>query len=126
MKTISTTQAPAALGPYAQALEANGFLFISGQIPLDPDTGEIVSEDAGIQTDRCLKSLQAILSEAGSVLEDVVKCVIYISDLNDFDAVNKVYGGFFSNHKPARACVEVARLPKDVKIEIDAIAVVNH
>jgi len=126
MKTISTTQAPAALGPYAQAVEANDFLFISGQIPLDPDTGEIVSEDAGIQTDRCLKSLQAILSEAGSVLEDVVKCVIYISDLNDFDAVNKVYGGFFSNHKPARACVEVARLPKDVKIEIDAIAVVNH
>ena len=123
MKIISTTNAPQAIGPYSQAIEANGTLYISGQIPLDPQTMEFVSNDVEAQTHQCLKNIQAILSEAGYALENIVKCGIFLADMNDFTVVNDVYAQYFSNHKPARACVQVARLPRDAKIEIEAIAV---
>jgi len=123
MKIISTTNAPAAIGPYSQAIEANGTLYISGQIPFDPQTMACVSEDVAQQTDQCLKNIKAILEAAGYTLENVVKCGIFIKDMNDFATINDVYGQYFSEHKPARACVEVARLPRDVKIEIEATAV---
>ena len=123
MKIIQTKQAPAAIGPYSQAIELGGTLYISGQIPLDPETMKFVSENVKEQTHQCLKNLQAILVEAGYTLENVVKCGIFLADMNDFAGVNEVYGEYFSTHQPARACVEVARLPRDAKVEIDAIAV---
>ncbi len=123
MNIISTDNAPAAIGPYSQAIEANGTLYISGQIPLDPQTMEFVSDDVAKQTDQCLKNLQAILECSGYSLKDVVKCGIFLADMNDFATVNEVYGRYFNDHKPARACVEVARLPRDAKVEIEAIAV---
>jgi len=123
MKIIETANAPAAIGPYSQAVEVGKTLYISGQIPLNPATMELISENVGEQTDQCLKSLVAILNEAGYAIENVVKCGIFLADMNDFAVVNEVYGKYFSTHKPARACVEVARLPRDVKVEIDAIAV---
>jgi len=123
MKIISTEQAPKAIGPYSQAIESNGTLYVSGQIPLDPDTMEFVSEDVKEQADQCLKNLQAILTAADYTMENVVKCGIFLADMNDFAIVNEVYGHYFSTHRPARACVEVARLPRDAKIEIEAIAV---
>ena len=123
MNIIATDKAPKAIGPYSQAIEANGTLYISGQIPLDPQTMEFVSDEIEAQTHQCLKNIQAILTEAGYTLENVVKCGIFLADMNDFSAVNAVYGEYFSAHKPARACVQVARLPRDAKIEIEAIAV---
>ncbi|MCL2559996.1 MAG: RidA family protein [Turicibacter sp.] len=123
MKVINTTHAPAAIGPYSQAIEAGNTLYVSGQIPLDPVTMEFVSDDPSEQTEQCLKNLKAIIEEAGLTLENVVKCGIFLKDMNDFAAVNEVYGKYFDAHKPARFCVEVARLPKDAKVEIDAIAV---
>ncbi|MDR2860248.1 MAG: RidA family protein [Elusimicrobiota bacterium] len=120
MKTISTKNAPAAVGPYSQAIAAGGFLFVSGQIPFDPKTQQKVSDDIKEQTQQSLKNLEAIIKEAGASLEKVVRCGIFLKDMNDFAAVNEVYGNFFSSHKPARACVEVSRLPKDVLIEIEA------
>ena len=116
MKVIATPNAP-------QAIEANGTLYISGQIPLDPQTMEFVSDEIEAQAHQCLKNIQAILTEAGYGLENVVKCGIFLADMNDFAVVNTVYGQYFSEHKPARACVQVARLPRDAKIEIEAIAV---
>lgn len=123
MNIIATDNAPKAIGPYSQAIEANGTLYISGQIPLDPQTMEFVSDEIEAQTHQCLKNIQTILTEAGYTLENVVKCGIFLADMNDFSAVNAVYGEYFSAHKPARACVQVARLPRDAKIEIEAIAV---
>ena len=123
MNIIATDNAPKAIGPYSQAIEANGTLYISGQIPLDPQTMEFVSDEIEAQTHQCLKNIQAILTEAGYTLENVVKCGIFLADMNDFSAVNAVYGEYFSAHKPARAWVQVARLPRDAKIEIEAIAV---
>lgn len=123
MNIIATDNAPKAIGPYSQAIEASGTLYISGQIPLDPQTMEFVSDEIEAQTHQCLKNIQAILTEAGYTLENVVKCGIFLADMNDFSAVNAVYGEYFSAHKPARACVQVARLPRDAKIEIEAIAV---
>ena len=123
MNIIATDNAPKAIGPYSQAIEANGTLYISGQIPLDPQTMEFVSDEIEAQTHQCLKNIQAILTEAGYTLENVVKYGIFLADMNDFSAVNAVYGEYFSAHKPARACVQVARLPRDAKIEIEAIAV---
>ena len=123
MNIIATDNAPKAIGPYSQAIEANWTLYISGQIPLDPQTMEFVSDEIEAQTHQCLKNIQAILTEAGYTLENVVKCGIFLADMNDFSAVNAVYGEYFSAHKPARACVQVARLPRDAKIEIEAIAV---
>ena len=123
MKIISTTQAPPAIGPYSQAVEANGTLYISGQLPMDPETVEFVSDDIKEQTHQCLKNIQAILKEAGYSLENVVKCGIFVADMNDFASINEVYGEYFNTHKPARFCIEAARLPRDARVEIDAIAV---
>ncbi len=122
-KMIQTEGAPAAIGAYSQGVEVNGMLFISGQIPFKPETMELISEDVQEQTLQSLKNLRAIVEEAGFDVEDIVKTTIFIKDMDEFGLINQVYGDFFKDHKPARACVEVARLPKDVKVEIEAIAV---
>ncbi|MBC2856253.1 RidA family protein [Cetobacterium sp. 2A] len=122
-KIINTVNAPAAIGPYSQAIEANGMLFVSGQIPFVPSTMAIVSEDVKEQTKQSLENVKAILMEAGYTLKDVVKAGVFIKDMNDFAAINEVYNEYLGEVKPARACVEVARLPRDVKVEIEVIAV---
>jgi 2-iminobutanoate/2-iminopropanoate deaminase len=124
LKIISTTEAPQAIGPYSQAIVANGFVFVSGQIPINPKNSEIVRGTISEQTDLVLKNLQTILKESGTTLEKVVKTTVYLSSMNDFDEMNKKYGEYFSSTKPARATVEVGRLPKDVGVEIDAVAVI--
>ncbi|CAG7587759.1 RidA family protein [Peptoniphilus senegalensis] len=123
VQILHTDKAPAAVGPYSQATEVNGFIFTSGQIPLIPETGELVSEDIKKATARSLDNIKAILEEAGSSLEKVLKVNIFLDDINDFAAVNEVYAEYFNTHKPARSCVEVANLPKKALIEIEAIAV---
>ena len=122
-RVINTKNAPAALGPYSQAIEANGVLYVSGQIPFVPATMTLVSEDVEAQTKQSLENIGAILKEAGYDFKDVVSATVYIKDMNDFTKVNGVYGKYLGEVKPARACVEVARLPKDVKVEIGVIAV---
>lgn len=122
---ISTVKAPAAVGPYSQAVKAGNIVFVSGQIPFVPETMELVSEDVQEQTARSLENVIAILEAAGASIKDVVKVSVFIKDMNDFGKINEVYEKYFGDHKPARACVEVARLPKDVKVEIEAIAVVD-
>ena len=122
-KIIHTEKAPAALGPYSQAIEANGMLFVSGQIPFVPATMTLVSEDVKEQTRPSLENVKAIVEAAGYSMKDVVKAGVFIKDMNDFAAVNEVYNEYLGDVKPARACVEVARLPKDVKVEIEVIAV---
>lgn len=123
MKIISTPLAPEAIGPYSQAIEANGTLYISGQIPLNPETMNVISDNITEQTHQCLKNIEAILHAAGYTLNHVVKCGIFLNDMTDFSEVNEIYGQYFNEQKPARSCVQVARLPRDVKIEIEAIAV---
>jgi 2-iminobutanoate/2-iminopropanoate deaminase len=120
--SISTPKAPAAIGPYSQAIRSNGLLFISGQIPIDPESGELIKGDAGEQAERVLKNLQAILEAAGMGLEDVVKTTLYLKSLGNFEKVNSIYKRYFPNNPPARSTVEVSRLPKDAEIEIEAIA----
>lgn len=122
-KIVHTDQAPKAIGPYSQAIAANGFLFVSGQIPVNPASGEVVSSDIKKQTEQSLKNLQAILASEGRTVADVVKTTVFIKNMNDFAQVNEVYAGVFTENPPARSCVEVARLPKDVLVEIEAIAV---
>ena len=122
-RVINTTNAPAALGPYSQAIEANGVLYVSGQIPFVPATMTLVSEDVEEQTKQSLENIGAILKEAGYDFKDVVSATVYIKDMNDFTKINGVYYKYLGEVKPARACVEVARLPKDVKVEIGVIAV---
>ena len=121
-EVISTKDAPQAIGPYSQAIRANGFVFVSGQIPTDPATQQIIQGDVAAQTERVLKNLSAILKAAGSGLEKVVRSTVYLKDMGDFAAMNEVYGRHFTSAPPARATVEVARLPKDVLVEIDVIA----
>ncbi|MGB4664846.1 MAG: RidA family protein [Bacteroidales bacterium] len=121
-KVISTDQAPKAIGPYSQAIECNGLLFISGQIPIDPSTGAIVDGDIKIQTRRVLQNITAILEAAGYQLDDVIKCTVLMADMNDFAAMNEIYGEFFTNNKPARAAFGVVQLPMKAKIEIECIA----
>jgi 2-iminobutanoate/2-iminopropanoate deaminase len=125
-KIIQTDQAPAPVGPYNQAIVVTGQLvFVAGQIPLDPGTGQIVGEAVAEQTERAIANLKAILEAAGSSLQDVVKTTVFLADMNDFGAMNAVYGQYFDEATaPARACVEVSRLPKDVRVEIECIAVV--
>ena len=123
MNVINTEKAPAALGPYSQAIEVNGTLYVSGQIPFIPQTMTCVSDDVQEQTKQSLENVKAILEEAGYTLNDVVKAGVFIKDMNDFPLINEIYAQYFSENKPARACVEVARLPKDVKVEIEVIAV---
>ncbi|MGM9533472.1 RidA family protein [Intestinibacter sp.] len=122
-EVIHTNDAPAAIGPYSQAIKAGNLLFISGQVPFVPATGEIVEGDVKAQTAQSLKNLQAILKEAGADFSNVVKTTVFIKDMNEFAQVNEVYAEYFGDNKPARACVEVARLPRDVKVEIELIAV---
>ncbi|RHW31751.1 RidA family protein [Lysinibacillus yapensis] len=124
MKTVSTTNAPAAIGPYAQGIVVNGIFYSSGQIPLTA-SGELVEGDIVAQTNQVFENLKAVLAEAGSSLEKVVKTTVFLGDMNDFGAMNEVYASHFGDHKPARSAVEVARLPKDVKVEIEVIAVVE-
>ena len=120
-ETVSTDQAPAAIGPYAQAIRVDNLLFTSGQIPLRPD-GTLQEGDIRAQTRQVLTNLQAVLEAGGSSLANVVKCTCFLQDMNDFAAMNEVYTGFFSSEPPARSAVQVARLPRDVKIEIEAVA----
>ena len=120
-KIISTDKAPQAIGPYSQAVSANGFIFISGQIPFTPE-GKLVSDDVSEQTNQSLSNLSAILEVAGSSLEKVIKVNVFLKDMNDFAKMNEVYAKFFTENFPARAAVEVARLPKDVLVEIECVA----
>jgi 2-iminobutanoate/2-iminopropanoate deaminase len=119
---ISTPKSPEAIGPYSQAIKANGFVFVSGQLPIDPGSGQIVEGDAAVQTGMVLENLKGILEAAGSSLAKTVKATIYLKDIKDFSRVNEIYGKIFSSAPPARATVEVARLPKDALVEIDLIA----
>jgi 2-iminobutanoate/2-iminopropanoate deaminase len=120
---ISTKDAPQAIGPYSQAVKANGFVFLSGQVAIDPGTQQVIAGDIAAQTDRVLRNLSEILEAAGSGLGKVVRATVFLKNMNDFTAMNEVYGKYFSTAPPARSTVEVARLPKDVLVEIDVIAV---
>ena len=122
MELISTDKAPAALGPYSQAIRANGMIYCSGQIPINPVTGAIEAVTIEDQTAQAISNLRNVLEKAGSALSKVVKTTVFIKDMNDFAALNKVYAAMFGDTKPARSCVEVARLPKDVLVEIECIA----
>lgn len=121
-KIISTDKAPAAIGPYSQAIKAGNLLFCSGQIPLDPATGEIVPGDVVLQAEQVMKNIIATLEAAGAGLNDVVKTTIFLADMGDFAAVNQVYGSYFSSHKPARSTVAVKTLPRNALLEIEVIA----
>ena len=124
IETIATEAAPKALGPYSQALKAGGFIYCSGQIPINPATNSIEAVTIEDQTRQAITNLMNVLEKAGSSLSNVVKTTVFIKDMNDFAALNAVYAEMFGDTKPARSCVEVARLPKDVKVEIECIAVV--
>ncbi|MEQ9092069.1 MAG: RidA family protein [Balneola sp.] len=123
-KVISTESAPAAIGPYSQAIEHNGVLYCSGQIPLDPETMQIVGDNAADQAKQVMKNLSAVLKAAGTDFSKVLKCSIFLDDMNDFGEVNEVYGGYFKNDPPARETVAVQTLPKSVLVEISCIAIV--
>ena len=125
MESVDTNDAPQAIGPYSQAVVAGGMAYLSGQIPLDPESMEIVGETVIEQTERVFANLAAVLEAAGSSLGQVVKTTVYLSDMAEFPAMNEEYARQFGDHRPARATVEVARLPKDVKVEIDAVAMVG-
>jgi len=124
-KVVFTDKAPKPIGPYSQAVIANGFLFGSGQIPIDPETGEVVKGGIEEQTRRVLENIKAVLEAAGCTLEDVVSVTVFLSDLDDFQAFNKVYEEYFKDSPPARTTVEVSRLPKGVKLEVNFVAVVS-
>ena len=122
---INTKNAPAAIGPYSQAVKVGNLLFTSGQMPVNPNTGVMVVDDIKKATERSLENIKAILEEAGTSLEKVIKTTVYIKDMNDFAAMNEVYGKYFVANQPARSCVEVARLPKDCRVEIEVIALLD-
>jgi 2-iminobutanoate/2-iminopropanoate deaminase len=121
-EVIATAEAPQAIGPYSQAIRAAGMIFTSGQVAIDPATQQVVAGDVAAQTDRVLRNLAAILAASGSSLGKVVRCTVFLKNMGDFAAMNEVYGRYFKEAPPARSTVEVARLPKDVLVEIDAIA----
>lgn len=121
MKAVQTDKAPAAIGPYSQGIRAGGFLFTSGQIPVNPATGTIVSDNIADQTKQVLENLKNVIEAAGGTLADVVKTTCFIKNMNDFPVINQIYAGYFKEPYPARSCVEAARLPKDVLIEIEAV-----
>ena len=121
-KVIATPTAPAAIGPYSQAVQAGNMVFVSGQLPFVPETGALLEGSVGEMTVQSMKNIEAILAEAGCTLKDVVKTTIFLKDLNDFAEVNAAYATFFPENPPARACVQVAKLPRDAKVEIEAIA----
>lgn len=122
LEIVHTDHAPGAIGPYSQAIVSDGWVFCSGQIPLDPSTGELLQGDVAAQTDLVLRNLAAVLEAAGAALNTVVKTTVFLSDMANFGAMNEVYGRHFGTHKPARAAVEAARLPRDVDVEIEAVA----
>jgi len=122
---IASEAAPKAIGPYSQAVRAGDFIFVSGQLPIDPTTGTLVAGDIAAQTTRVLDNIRAILQAAGADMSDIVRCTVYLADMNDFAAVNEAYSRYFSADPPARVAVQVARLPRDARIEIDAIAYVG-
>lgn len=119
---IATDKAPAAIGPYSQAIEVNGIIYTSGVVPIDPATGQVVEGDIKVQATRVFESMKALLEAAGSDLDQAVKTTVFIKDMNDFAALNEVYASYFSGDYPARSCVEVARLPKDVLLELEVVA----
>jgi 2-iminobutanoate/2-iminopropanoate deaminase len=119
---IATDRGPKAIGPYSQAIRANGFVFVSGQIPLDPATQQLVAGDIQVQTERVLENLKGIIEAAGSSLDHVVRATVFLADMNEFAAMNEVYGRYFRSQPPARSTVQVSRLPRDVRVEIDVIA----
>jgi 2-iminobutanoate/2-iminopropanoate deaminase len=121
-EVIATDRGPKAIGPYSQAIRANGFVFVSGQIPLDPATQQLVAGDIQVQTERVLENLKGIVEAAGSSLDHVVRATVFLADMNEFAAMNEVYGRYFRNQPPARSTVQVSRLPRDVRVEIDVIA----
>ena len=121
-KIIATETAPKAIGPYSQAIKANGFIFVSGQVAIDPATQQVIIGDVSAQTDRVLRNLSEILEAAGSGLGKVVRATVFLKNMSEFGAMNEVYGKYFNTAPPARSTVEVARLPKDVLVEIDVIA----
>ena len=123
--TVSTAEAPGAVGPYVQGVRAGDFLFVSGQVALDPATGQLVEGGVEAQTERALKNVRAILEAGGSSLDRVVKATVYLTDLGEFETMNRVYATFFGDSRPARVTVEVSRLPRNAKVEIDAIAIVG-
>lgn len=122
LRRVHTEDAPAAIGPYSQGIASGDLVFTAGQIPLDPVTMQVVEGDIAVQTDRALKNLRAILEEAGASLSSVIKTTVFLADMNEFSAMNEVYARWFGDHRPARSAVEVSRLPKDVRIEIEAVA----
>jgi 2-iminobutanoate/2-iminopropanoate deaminase len=124
-KVVATDKAPKAIGPYSQAIVYGGLAYLSGQIPLDPATGQLVEGDIAAQTTRVLENLKAVLEACGSGLDRVLKTTVYIKDMGEFAKMNEVYGKYFSENPPARSTVEAARLPRDVRVEIDAIAMVG-
>ncbi len=122
---IQTNRAPQAIGPYSQAVKANGFVFVSGQIPIDPNTGQFIAGGIAEQTEQVLKNLAALLEAAGSGLDCVMKTTVFMADMEDFAVMNEIYGKFFTDDPPARATVQAARLPRDARVEIEAIALVR-
>lgn len=124
IEVVTTEKAPGAIGPYSQAIKANGMVFCSGQIPIDPATGNFVSDDVVEQTEQVFKNLGEVLAAAGASFETVVKTSVFLADMNDFAAMNEVYSRYFDTNKPARATVQAARLPRDARVEIDCIAIV--
>nr|MDO8082051.1 RidA family protein [Candidatus Freyarchaeota archaeon] len=122
-KVIKTDKAPAPVGPYSQGIIAGNFIFVSGQVPLDPKTGKMVEGTISQQTEQVLKNMQAILEAAGAGLKDVVKCTVFLKDMNTFSEMNQKFAEFFKDNPPARAAIEAARLPRDVGVEIEAIAI---
>jgi 2-iminobutanoate/2-iminopropanoate deaminase len=122
---VSTPGAPRAVGPYSQAIRAGSFLFVSGQIAIDPSTGQVVAGDIGVQTRRTMENVGEILRAAGSSLDQVVRTTVYLADIADFPAMNEAYGEFFTTPAPARSTIQAARLPRDSKVEIDVIALVS-
>jgi 2-iminobutanoate/2-iminopropanoate deaminase len=125
LRPVSTEEAPAAIGPYSQALVSDGWIFASGQIALDPATGELATGDIRAETDRVLRNLRAVLEAAGGSLQTVVKTTVFLSDMANFHAMNDVYAEYFGEHRPARACVAAAGLPRGVAVEIEAVARVS-
>ena len=123
-EVIATDRSPKAIGPYSQAIRANGFVFVSGQIPLDPATQQLIAGDIQAQTERVLENLKGIVEAAGSSLDRVVRATVFLTDMNEFPAMNEVYARYFRNQPPARSTVQVSRLPRDVRVEIDAIALI--
>ena len=125
-EAVSTSGAPAAIGPYSQAIRAGSLLFVSGQIPLDPASGVMVEGDITVQTHRVFRNLAGILEAAGTSFDHVLRTTVYLADMNDFAAMNDVYGGYFTSPAPARSTVQAARLPKDARVEIDVIAEISN